>query len=116
MPNISANPNLDNGARTFTNYFNTAAFVQNALGTYGDTKRDFMVGPGYADLDFSIIRSFPFMIRDTQNTIQFRAESFNLANRVNFSNPTNPVSSSAFGTITAANDPRILQFALKYTF
>jgi hypothetical protein len=49
-------------------------------------------------------------------TLQFRAESFNLANRVNFSNPTATVASSADGTITTANTPRILQFALKYSF
>jgi hypothetical protein len=116
---IIGNPNLSTGrghVATVKAYFNTAAFAANALGTYGDTGRDSIVGPGYADLDFSIIRSFPFTIGETQNVIQFRAESFNLANRVNFSNPNATVSSSAFGTITAATDPRILQFALKYSF
>lgn len=98
-------------------FFNTAAFQVNAPGTYGNTQRDSLSGPGYEDFDFSLVRTFPLPIgqKDAQ-TLQFRAESFNLFNRVNFSNPTATVSSSANGTISAANTPRILQFALKYQF
>lgn len=94
-------------------FFNTAAFTENAPGTFGNTSRDFLSGPGYEDLDFSLIRFFP--IREGQ-TLQFRAEAFNVANRVNFGEPTATVSSRANGTISTANDPRILQFALKYQF
>ena len=94
-------------------FFNTAAFTENAPGTYGDTSRDFLSGPGYEDFDFSMVRTFP--IHEAQS-LQFRAESFNLANRVNFENPTAIVSSKADGTISTANTPRILQFALKYQF
>jgi hypothetical protein len=75
-----------------------------------------MVGPGYADLDFAVARTFKLPFEQGAQSLQFRAESFNLANRVNFSNPTATVSSKANGTITAASDPRILQFALKYSF
>jgi hypothetical protein len=98
-------------------FFNTAAFTKNAPGTYGDTPRDFLSGPGYEDFDFSMVRVFPlhFRLKEAQ-TLQFRAESFNLANRVNFANPTAIVTSKADGTISTANTPRILQFALKYQF
>jgi hypothetical protein len=47
---------------------------------------------------------------------QFRAEFFNAFNNVNFSGPSASLSSSSFGRITAAGDPRILQFALKVLF
>ena len=98
-------------------FFNTAAFQENAPGTFGDTARDYLSGPNYEDFDFSIVRVFslPFLAKESQ-TLQFRAESFNLANRVNFSNPTATVASRADGTISTANTPRILQFALKYQF
>jgi hypothetical protein len=114
------NPALPKGrshAEEAQEFFNTAAFQVNAPGTYGNTRRDFLSGPGYEDFDFSLVRTFPLPIgqKDAQ-TLQFRAESFNLFNRVNFSNPTATVSSSANGTISAANTPRILQFALKYQF
>jgi hypothetical protein len=114
------NPALPKGrshAEEAQEFFNTAAFQVNAPGTYGNTRRDSLSGPGYEDFDFSLVRTFPLPIgqKDAQ-TLQFRAESFNLFNRVNFSNPTATVSSSANGTISAANTPRILQFALKYQF
>jgi hypothetical protein len=48
--------------------------------------------------------------------VQFRAEFFNVFNNVNFRSPTTNASSAQFGRITAANDPRILQFALKTVF
>lgn len=98
-------------------FFNTAAFAPNALGTYGDTPRNFLNGPGYSDIDLALSKSFGIPFKMTEGArLQFRAESFNLANRVNFSNPNATISSKSAGTITSASDPRILQFALKYIF
>jgi hypothetical protein len=48
--------------------------------------------------------------------VQFRAEAFNVLNRVNFANPNNNRSSPTFGVITSAVDPRVLQMALKFMF
>jgi len=98
-------------------FFNTAAFAPNALGTFGNTPRNFLVGPGYSDIDLALSKSFGIPFKVTEGArLQFRAESFNLANRVNFSNPNATISAKSAGTITSASDPRILQFALKYIF
>jgi hypothetical protein len=53
--------------------------------------------------------------------LQIRAEFFNIFNRVNFtqpnqSNQVDQVSAGGFGSIKAANDPRIGQLALKIFF
>jgi hypothetical protein len=48
--------------------------------------------------------------------LQFRAEAFNLPNLTNLSNPTSALNSGNFGLITAAGDPRIVQFAMKFVF
>jgi hypothetical protein len=54
--------------------------------------------------------------------MQFRAEFFNVFNRVNYSSDESTVSSAAnlnsssFGRFTAADDPRIGQLALKILF
>ena len=46
--------------------------------------------------------------------MQFRAEVFNLANRVQFSPPATAVGSATFGIISSqANNPRLIQFALR---
>ena len=94
-------------------YFNTSAFVANALGTFGNIGRNSLVGPGYANVDIGLHKNFPV----TQSVrIQFRAEAFNLFNRVNFDNPNSDRSSANFGRILTAKDPRILQFALRASF
>jgi hypothetical protein len=67
-------------------------------------------------VEIDVVRQFP-VVRETN--LEFRVEYFNVLNHTNLSNPStnNPVSSSTtFGTITGAGDPRIAQFALKYTF
>lgn len=104
-------------AQMVSAFFNVAAFASNALGTYGNTPRNFLTGPGYENLDLSVNKSFAVPFRAAEgHRLQFRAESFNLFNRVNFNNPGATISSKSAGTITSANDPRILQFALKYMF
>ena len=54
--------------------------------------------------EFTITESFK---------LQFRAEAFNIFNRVNLNNPNADRSSGNFGRILTALDPRILQFALR---
>jgi hypothetical protein len=117
---IGGNPNLSRSrshAQLAAGFFNPAVFAPNALGTYGNTRRNLLYGPGYEDIDLSVNKSFaiPFKNMEEQR-IQFRAEAFNVLNRVNFNNPGATISSKSVGTITSAGDPRILQFALKYLF
>ena len=56
-----------------------------------------------------------FQIRERQR-FELRFEFFNLLNHTNFANPGNNLRSATFGVIQGAGDPRILQFALKYSF
>jgi hypothetical protein len=114
-------PNLDTGRSTaakVVEYFNTAAFTQNLLGTFGDVRRNSIRGPGFANIDFSITKSFP-LGRGTfaeSHHLDFRAEAFNLFNHPNLGSPDNAVGDGNFGQITEALDPRILQLGLKFIF
>ena len=94
-------------------YFNTDAFALNALGTFGTAPRNFLRGPGLANMDFGLMKNF---VVKERLTTQFRAEFFNVFNRPNFGNPVVNRSASNFGAITSAGSPRILQFALKLSF
>ena len=51
-----------------------------------------------------------------QHRLQFRAEFFNTFNQTNFGNPVTNLISPAFGRISSAADPRLIQLALKYSF
>ena len=54
-------------------------------------------------------------IREKQS-LEFRAEAFNLLTHVNPLDPVNTLTSTTFGQIQSANDPRILQLAMKFIF
>ena len=96
-------------------YFNTAAFAQNATGTFGTAGRNILRGPGFANVDFGLFKDFRGL-RGTHK-IQFRSEVFNLFNRQNLANPDANLSSPGFGRITnTVGDPRVVQVALKYVF
>lgn len=82
---------------------------------YGNSGRNLIIGPGYANLDSSLFKKFN--IRETQH-LEFRLEFFNVLNRTNFLNPVNAANSSwTSGGILTQNLPaRIGQVALKYAF
>jgi hypothetical protein len=108
-------------------YLNPAAFTQNAPGTFGNLGRDALRGPGALNFDLALSRIFP--IREIAR-LEVRGEAFNVINRVNFIAPAMGsgipgistsginlnLSSSTFGRITSAGDPRILQIAMKLYF
>jgi len=101
-------------------WFNPAAFgvpLQSGPGTgFGNVVKGSLRGPGYTNWNAAVVRQFP-VYRETN--MEFRVEYFNVLNHTELNNPSvsNPVSSStSFGTITGSADPRIAQFALKYTF
>jgi hypothetical protein len=94
-------------------YLNPAAFAPNALGTFGNLGRNRFRGPGFANIDMGLHKSF--RITERVNT-QFRFEAFNVFNQVNLGNPTAGQNSGNFMRITTASDPRILQFALRVSF
>jgi hypothetical protein len=99
--------------KSISQWLNPVAFGQPALGTYGNMGPGTLRGPGFFGIDTSITRKFP--IRERQ-TFEIRAEAFNVLNHVNPLDPVSTLSSSTFGQIQAANDPRILQLAAKFVF
>jgi hypothetical protein len=110
-PNLVGNPKLSNP--TPERWFNTAAFTTPAFGTFGSAGRNIVDGPGYANVNFSLLKNIGL----TESVkLQFRAESFNLFNRVNFDLPDNFVGSPSFGRIRSAQQPRRIQFGLKLLF
>jgi hypothetical protein len=56
-----------------------------------------------------------FVIRE-RHRFELRFEFFNTLNHTNFNAPVSRKSSSTFGLIQSAADPRILQLAAKYQF
>jgi hypothetical protein len=101
------------GARTLNNWFNATAFAQPALGTYGNSGRNAYEGPGSRTVNLSLVRSFAF---SATQRLEARIEAFNAFNWFRWGNPITNLSDQNFGRILSAGDPRIMQFALKYSF
>jgi hypothetical protein len=95
-------------------WLNAAAFAQPALGTLSSLGIGTVVGPSFWQFDLALTRIFS--IRERQK-LEVRAEAFNVLNGVRFANPGTALNNpNAFGRILSAQDPRIMQFALKYGF
>jgi hypothetical protein len=100
-------------------YFNASSFCEApAIGNgtdWGNAGVGIITGPGQFNFDTSLIKDTRIF---ENHSIQFRAEFFNLFNHPQFGNPATAVSTpTTFGQITTTTvNPRIMQFALKYTF
>jgi hypothetical protein len=66
-------------------WINPAAFAAPAPGTYGTLARNFLYGPGFGDVDFSVVKNTKITERVSA---QFRIELFNLFNRINLAPPS----------------------------
>ena len=87
------------GQKINANWLNPAAFVDPVAGTFGTTRRNAYYGPGYSDVDLSVFKDTKIK---EKVTIQFRAEMFNLFNRINFAPPAG--NSVAVGGNFSLND------------
>jgi hypothetical protein len=94
-------------------YFNTSAFSLETLGALNTTHRRFFHGPGINNFDLSLLKDTRISERISA---QFRAEFFNVFNHAQFINPSGNISSTSFGMVLSARDPRIGQVALKILF
>jgi hypothetical protein len=115
LADVISKPSLTSGplGSRINQWFTTASFKTAATGTFGNVGRNILQGPRTTNLDFSIQRLFT--IRERWK-LQYRAEFFNGLNHTLLNNPGTTVTSSSFGRITSARDPRILQMALKLRF
>jgi hypothetical protein len=95
-------------------WLNRAAFARPADGTDGNLGVNSIQGPGRFGLDMALSRIFQISERQS---FEFRWEAFNVPNHVNYANPlSNLNNATTFGKIQTAEDPRIMQIAVKYVF
>lgn len=99
-----------NGPNTF---FLPDAFASGPLGNFGNSPRQFFHGPGINNFDMGLMKRTAI----TESTaFELRVEFFNIFNHAQFNNPNGNFSSSQFGLVTSARDPRIGQLSAKFYF
>jgi hypothetical protein len=110
--------------KRLTNYFNTKCFAPlPLLGTdplttvFGNAGVGIVTGPGQANTDLAVIKKIAVRWPAEAANVEFRTEFFNVFNHAQFSDPETNFSSPTFGHIlTTAVNPRVMQFALKFSF
>jgi hypothetical protein len=121
-PNYVAGCNPYAGAQTILEWFNPACFTLQPVGTFGNTGRNSLRGPGFFDTDISLSKDTKLT---EQFRLQFRAEFFNIFNHENLGMPNANVfsasgkingSAGVIGGPNAGTTPRQIQFGLKLNF
>ena len=99
-------------------YFDVTAFALPALGTFGNEGIQTVRGPGISDdFTFNLYRNFPLRVWGKEGQkLRIGAEFFNIFNHANFSAVGNVFASGTYGRVTAALDPREVQFSARLTF
>ena len=114
-PNQLCDPN-ENAPHTVEQWFDTSCFVRRAIADTaepGSTPRNSVRGPGFSRTDLSLFKNVDLM---GSHRLQFRVEGFNLFNQARFGQPVGTIGNPDFGRITTAEDGRIVQLAVKYSF
>jgi hypothetical protein len=118
---ITGNPVLPKGERTFGRFFRTDVYKQPSVGTWGNSARTQFRGPGINNWDLSVLKNFA--LREGMR-VQFRCEAYNAFNHTQFSgvntaarfDPQGNQVNTLFGQMDAARSPRLMQLALRFIF
>jgi hypothetical protein len=114
---------ITHGINVGNPWFSQASFAQPTGVRFGTSGRNIASGPGLFVLNASLFKSF--RIRE-RASVEFRAETFNLTNTPEFSNPSTSITSSTYGYVTGTigsgtgvngtGGGRVLQLGLKVSF
>ena len=99
-------------------WFNTSCFMQPPAFTFGNVSRTLpnVRTDGLTNIDFALFKNTAFGPEDRMG-LQFRAEVFNLFNTPQFGYPGNSLGTPQFGVVSSqVNNPRLIQFGLKFLF
>jgi hypothetical protein len=119
----SLRPNLIDGSigvlapesdRSHLNYFNRSNLATPPVwAPFGNLGRN--VAYGFANYQVNFVLAKNFSLSESMR-LQFRGEFYNFFNQTNFQAPSVNIAAANFGRVTATNDPRFVQLALKLGF
>jgi len=101
-------------ATSVTGVFNTAAFSIPTTSPWGTASRNLGRSNAFYQADLGLHKAFSLW--NEASKFDFRAEAFNVLNKVNYMAANSTFGGSSFGSITNAYQPRQLQLAAKIIF
>jgi hypothetical protein len=109
-------PAFDPSSGAFIGYqwYDPSSFSAPPVGQFGNCPAQGPIrGPGYFDVDLSLQKDFAIT---ESKRLQFRSDFVNAFNRVNLNTPGSDALGPGMGLINSSQDPRNIQFALKFYF
>lgn len=94
-------------------WFNTAAFVAPPAGTYGDARRNSIIGPGTRLFDMAFTKIVPLK---EARVLEFRAQAANVFNMPNYTSIDTNVNSPTFGRVIAVGAMRQVTITSRFRF
>ena len=113
--NMICDPN-EGAPHTTDQWFNTACFERRAVANTANLAtqgRNEVRGPGFTRTDLSLFKN---IVLGGSHRLQLRVEGFNVFNQARFFQPGSTIGAATFGRITQAEDGRVVQLAVKYSF
>ena len=111
-PDAVCDPN-QSAPQTAAEWFNTQCFALPAPFTFGNAERNGVLSPGYANVDFAVVKDVRL---PNDARLQLRWEIFNVFNRTNFDVPNRIFGTPNFGRIFSALPARQMQLGVKLQF
>jgi hypothetical protein len=98
---------------TIAQYFNTAAFVVPAAGTFGNASRNMIIGPGSGSLNAALMKTV--QLPGTRG-LSIRIQGTNVLNQVQYSTIDTTLGSPTYGRVIGARPMRSLQIILRVMY
>jgi hypothetical protein len=112
-PNLVPGQSISLPNPSIAEWFNTAAFVAQTTCSYGNARRNSIIGPGSKVFDMAFTKVFPLK---EARVLEFRAQATNIFNLVNYSSIDTTIGSPTFGRVTAAGAMRQFTMTARFRF
>jgi hypothetical protein len=104
-----SNPSIDR-------WFDPSAFVQPSPYTFGSSGRDILRGPGFANWNASVAKSFGLSPLGENARVQIRCDFYDVMNHANFGQPNTSIGTPGAGVVSSSLTNRNLQLGARFTF
>ena len=112
-PNVVPGISVSLPNPSIAEWFNIAAFKEQTTCTYGNARRNSIIGPGSKVFDMAFTKVFPLK---EARVLEFRVQATNIFNLVNYSSIDANITSPTFGRVMAAGAMRQFTITSRFRF